>query len=239
MLVAMKRLVCFVFVFILAITTAVAEQEDYNWLEQDCPFEIRNGIKFGMTIEEVQAVEGVKLVESTGFLVDPKTNDIVFDNVTVYEVPNPISLGGIDEYIATYTFIYNKLYKIEYLFDYPEAFNINDLPHENYKTIKEWQSWIENVSTITESMVSKYGEYSADESTTKDIKYIWQIIYDTSLIGVDITVAAEYNPYMKSSHGTSGCLWRNSITYVPHNYQDDIDEYNAQQGLLKDTADNL
>lgn len=217
----MKQFFIFVLGLILAISIScfAGAEEDYSYLNPNCPFEIRNGIKFGMTLEEVQERENNEL-KNGGY--DTWSTDV--------------TLGGLEGYELNYQFINNTLVEIEYFFEYPRVFSFANANAGRYSMndYNEFSTWIENISIVKEAMESKYGAISEDKSDRYEEHYVWNIIYDNCLCGVDISVANEYNPYIDE-----GGLWCNRITYTSHDYQSDIDALKEHQKNVKDTSDNL
>jgi hypothetical protein len=191
-----------------------------------CPFSVRNNIRFGMSPEEVEAAEDAVLQERYS----------IYDDEDMYELPTPLSLGGLDGYVLRYGFTDNVLTRIEYFFEYPEVFSIEyaNSGYYSYNKMMEFKEWMGNVDIIRQSLETKYGAITEDDSSSIEYSYVWNVIYDDCLCGVDISLAAEYNPYI----GVGG-VWCNRVTYTPHDYQADIDAYNAQKETILNTAEDL
>lgn len=221
-----KRVICSLCAFLMVVAMfACAETEDASWLDADCPFEVRNGIKFGMSLEEVEAIEGVELIKGE------------YDDTYTY--PSTVELGGLEGYVIEYSFVEERLYKLEYLFEFPETWNMEEALAG--RGSNDCLIWIDNMSTLLEAMTSKYGDYSRDVSPVEGLGSIWNIAYDydVSLVGVDITVVMDFNPYVETSSGSTGAFLRNRVTYEAHNYQADIDAQIAEQEFIQQVADGL
>ena len=116
----------------------------------------------------------------------------------------------------------------------------SDIPKMKGTERDETKKWIDSLYTIKDSMVDKYGDYNDNISTSISDEYIWNIVYDDCLVGVDISVKLGGDNYTRSDYTEEyGTLYYNSITYTPHNYQADIDAYNDKQNLIKETSDSL
>lgn len=225
----MKKYLVFVIGLILALSIScfACAEEDYSYLNPNCPFEIRNGIKFGMTLEEVQSRENNELNNEFSALASLSGYDTWSTNV---------ALGGLEGYELNYQFKNNTLVAIEYFFEYPRVFSfaLANAGLYSMNDYNEFSPWIENISIIKEAMESKYGPMSEDKSNRYEEHYVWNITYDNCLCGVDISVASEYNPYIDE-----GGLWCNRITYTSHDYQSDIDALMEHQKNIKDTSNDL
>jgi len=224
-----RKIACLLsMVLLLSIFSYASAENAYSFLDPNCPFEIRNGVKFGMTLDEVNRREENKLEN------DPLALLAMMSGLDTWSTE--VSLGGLDGYELNYQFRDNILVAIEYFFKYPRVFSYELAQAGMYSTndYNEFKPWIENVSIIKEAMENKYGAMTENKSDSYEEQYIWNIIYADCLCGVDISVASEYNPYIDE-----GGLWCNRITYTPHDYQSDIDALEERQKNIKDTSDNL
>jgi len=218
----MKKIISLVLIsMLLLLGVGYAESIDTSWLDAECPFEVRNGLKFGMSLEEVQTIEGVELVAGE----------------KVYTYPETVELGGLEGYVIEYTFENNRLVKLEYLFEHPEKWSIEDVMTR--LGADDFMSWMDNSGTLIEAMTAKYGECTNSVAGDDGMGSSWNVVYDNSLVGVDIEVMMDYDAYEYSDFGVFGTFTRNRVTYEAHNYQADIDAHNAEQEYIQNVADSL
>ena len=221
-------------ILVLSICCFACAEEDYSYLNPNCPFEIRNGIRFGMTVDAVNTLENNQLQEDIAI----STYDEMYDTTWSTEV----ALGGLDGYELNYHFKNDSLVAIEYFFKYPKAYSQKNYREYSMNDIFNLQSYLDSISLVCEAVEKKYGPMTTDMSNETEYQYIWKITYDNCMCGVKIEVAVEAN--------SKGGLWCNRVTYTPYDYQKVLDrieenrqkqinEYEEKQRNIEDTFDSI
>ena len=216
-----------VLTFALSMMVSMAEER----------FSVRNGIVFGMSMDEVESIE---IANNTGEYTE-KTND----DGTIELRYTPKSVAGIDNGIVYYTFDDDKLIKIEYrwFMTWAESGDNGLVSEEHIFNDKKdadniYRKFEADYSSITDALSGKYeqvgyinnGEFhildvgNLDFGIIDDLKrdtvYTRDNIYD--IIGFDEYLAQDDNDY---------------VAILSHSYRADNKPYIIDRGyVLKDIS---
>lgn len=220
----MKKVCIMILVLTFALSMMVSMAEER--------FSVRNGIVFGMSMDEVESIE---IANNTGEYTE-KTND----DGTIELRYTPKSVAGIDNGIVYYTFDDDKLIKIKYrwFMTWAESGNHGLVSEEHIFNDKKdadniYRKFEEDYSSITDALSGKYeqvgyinnGEFhildvgNLDFGIIDDLKrdtvYTRDNIYD--IIGFDEYLAQDDNDY---------------VAILSHSYRADDKPYIIDRGYV-------
>lgn len=168
----MKRIIALLLVIACFVSGSALAETDIKIIDDE--FEIRSGIRYGMTMAEAKEIEDKNGVECN----DIDYCDIVYESISIAGIPNSwlrFSGNGFD-YEKYFDYMHNDESPMEYLEEY-----INTAPlamiEYNFGGIGTADQAKAVFSIMNESLISKYGEpFTTDFNSRLSIETVISIL---------------------------------------------------------------